>query len=70
MVRAADDLKEDLAQAGGEGVSVDLTGASGMWSDFNHANKTAMLKSEVISLAGHDGDPRAGVRLAGCGRCR
>ena len=20
-----------------------------MWSDFNHANKTAMLKSEVIS---------------------
>ena len=49
MVRAADDLKEDLAQAGGEGVSVDLTGASGMWSDFNHANKTAMLKSEVIS---------------------
>jgi RND superfamily putative drug exporter len=49
MVRAADDLKQDLARAGGEGVRVDLTGASGMWSDFNHANKTAMLKSEVIS---------------------
>ena len=49
MVRAADDLKADLATAGGDGVSVDLTGASGMWSDFNEANKSAMLKSEVIS---------------------
>jgi len=49
MVRAADDLKKDLARIGGGGVDVNLTGASGMWSDFNHANKTAMLKSEVIS---------------------
>ena len=49
MVRAADDLKKDLEQVAGEGVDVNLTGASGMWSDFNHANKTAMLKSEVIS---------------------
>jgi len=49
MVRAADDLKEDLDAAGGGGVDVNLTGASGMWADFNHANKTAMLKSEVIS---------------------
>jgi RND superfamily putative drug exporter len=49
MVRAADDLKQDLAAIGGEGVDVNLTGASGMWSDFNEANKTAMLKSEVIS---------------------
>ena len=49
MVRAADDLKKDLARAGGGGVDVNLTGASGMWSDFNEANKTAMLKSEVIS---------------------
>ena len=30
-------------------VRVDLTGASGMWSDFNAANRSAMLKSEVIS---------------------
>jgi putative drug exporter of the RND superfamily len=49
MVRAADDLKEPLAELGGAEISVDLTGASGMWSDFNEANKSAMLKSEVIS---------------------
>ena len=47
MVRAADDLKRDLT--GAEGVQVSLTGASGMWSDFNEANRAAMLKSEVIS---------------------
>jgi putative drug exporter of the RND superfamily len=49
MVRAADDLKEPLRQLGGDGVQVSLTGASGMWSDFNDANRSAMLKSEVIS---------------------
>ena len=49
MVRAADDLKEELTALGGEGIDVNLTGASGMWSDFNEANKTAMLKSELIS---------------------
>jgi RND superfamily putative drug exporter len=47
MVRAADDLKGRLH--GTDGVQVSLTGASGMWSDFNTANRTAMLKSEVIS---------------------
>jgi putative drug exporter of the RND superfamily len=47
MVRAADDLKARLRGSGG--VQVSLTGASGMWSDFNTANRTAMLKSEVIS---------------------
>ena len=49
MVRAADDLKEGLARAGNDDVQVSLTGASGMWSDFNEANKTAMMKSELIS---------------------
>ncbi len=49
MVRAADALKGPLASTGSAAVSVNLTGASGMWSDFNHANKSAMLKSEVIS---------------------
>jgi RND superfamily putative drug exporter len=49
MVRAADDLKAELAAAGGDGVEVSLTGAPGMWSDFNEANKTAMMKSELIS---------------------
>ena len=49
MVRAADDLKDRLAAIGGDGIDVNLTGASGMWSDFNAANKQAMLKSELIS---------------------
>jgi RND superfamily putative drug exporter len=49
MVRAADDLKGELAAIGDERVQVDLTGAPGMWSDFNEANKSAMLKSELIS---------------------
>jgi RND superfamily putative drug exporter len=49
MVRAADDLKDELSGLGAEGVAVNLTGASGMWSDFNEANKTAMMKSELIS---------------------
>ncbi len=49
MVRAADDAKKGLEKAGADGVEVHLTGASGLWSDFNHANLTAMLKSEVIS---------------------
>lgn len=48
-VAAADELKRELARLGGNDVSVSLTGASGMWSDFNEANKAAMLKSEVIS---------------------
>jgi RND superfamily putative drug exporter len=48
-VAAADDLKGELAALGTDDVSVSLTGASGMWSDFNQANKEAMLKSELIS---------------------
>lgn len=49
MVRAADRLKGDLAQVGNGEVTVALTGAPGMWSDFNEANKEAMLKSELYS---------------------
>ena len=49
MVRAAERLKGPLAAAGANGIQVHLTGASGMWSDFNAANKSAMLRSEVIS---------------------
>ena len=49
MVRAADDLKGDLKAAGQGDVKVSLTGASGMWSDFNTANRNAMMKSEVMS---------------------
>jgi RND superfamily putative drug exporter len=49
MVRAADRLKEPLAGDAAAGVTVNLTGASGMWSDFNEANRSAMLKSELLS---------------------
>jgi len=33
----------------GNGVSVSLTGAPGMWSDFNEASKSAMMKSELLA---------------------
>jgi len=49
MVRTASDLKEDVRHAGGDGVRTELTGAAAMWSDFNEANKEAMLKSELVS---------------------
>ena len=49
MVRAADDLKGQLADLSSGSTTVSLTGAPGMWSDFNEANKSAMMKSEVIS---------------------
>ena len=49
MVAAADELKSKLQAAGASGVTVSLTGASGMWSDFNTANRTAMMKSELFS---------------------
>jgi RND superfamily putative drug exporter len=49
MVRAAEDLKTSLDVIGAGGVEVSLTGAPGMWSDFNEANKTAMMTSELIS---------------------
>jgi putative drug exporter of the RND superfamily len=49
MVQAADRLKAKLATLTSPGVRVNLTGASALWSDFNAANRSAMLKSEVIS---------------------
>ena len=49
MVRAADDLKGPLRDLGRDGVTVALTGSSGLWSDFNAANREAMMKSELIS---------------------
>ncbi len=49
MVAAADALKGKLHAAGTSSVSVSLTGASGMWSDFNTANRTAMMRSELFS---------------------
>jgi RND superfamily putative drug exporter len=49
MVAAADGLKGELAAAAAPGVEANLTGAAGMWSDFNEANREAMLKSELLS---------------------
>jgi RND superfamily putative drug exporter len=49
MVQVADSLKGKLAALSGGDVQVHLTSAAGMWSDFNAANRSSMLKSEVIS---------------------
>jgi RND superfamily putative drug exporter len=49
MVRAATDLKGPLEALSGPGVQVNPTGASLLWSDFNAANLSAMLKSELFS---------------------
>ena len=49
MVLAADRLKGPLRALGTGDVTVSLTGASGMWSDFNAANRSAMMKSELFS---------------------
>jgi RND superfamily putative drug exporter len=49
MVDAATRLKDRLAGLSSSGVTVRLTGPAAMWSDFNHANKTAMMKSEALS---------------------
>ncbi len=49
MVSAADRLKGRLHAAGAAGVTVNATGASAMWSDFNTANRTAMMRSELFS---------------------
>jgi RND superfamily putative drug exporter len=49
MVEAAKRLGDPLAELRSGDVTVALTGAAGTWSDFNTANKEAMLRSEVIS---------------------
>lgn len=49
MVHAADSMKTQITGLSGNGVEVNFTGAAGMWSDFNTANRDAMLKSEIIS---------------------
>jgi RND superfamily putative drug exporter len=49
MVRVADDLKGPLQDLSDGTVQVNPTGASLLWSDFNEANLSAMLKSELYS---------------------
>jgi RND superfamily putative drug exporter len=49
MVHAADELKGPIGDLSGGGTTVALTGSSGLWSDFNEANKSAMMRSELLS---------------------
>jgi putative drug exporter of the RND superfamily len=49
MVAAADNLKSEVSAVAAPGVEANLTGAAGMWSDFNEANREAMMKSELFS---------------------
>jgi len=49
MVRAADDLTAPMAKLATSTVSVNLTGDSALWSDFNKVNHSAMIRSEVLS---------------------
>jgi RND superfamily putative drug exporter len=49
MVAAAEALKPQLERAGNQSVAVSLTGSPATWSEFNTANKKAMMKSELLS---------------------
>ncbi len=49
MVRAATALKGPLQDLSTDGIRVNPTGASLLWSDFNEANLEAMLRSEMLS---------------------
>ena len=49
MVRAATDLTPKLQALSTDSVTLNPTGSSVLWSDFNHANLAAMMKSEMIS---------------------
>jgi RND superfamily putative drug exporter len=49
MVRAADALAGSLRHLSQPGISVRLTGGSALWADFNAVNRSAMLRSEMLS---------------------
>jgi len=49
MVQAADAVQPKLAALSSSGVSVTLTGDSALWANFNTANRSAMLRSEMLS---------------------
>ena len=49
MVQAADSVEPKLAALSSSGVAVTLTGDSALWADFNTANRSAMLRSEMLS---------------------
>ncbi len=49
MVQAADAVAAPLAKLATSSISVTLTGDSALWADFNTANRSAMLRSELLS---------------------
>jgi RND superfamily putative drug exporter len=49
MVRAADDLIGPLRKLSTGSVTVQVTGSSAVWANFNKVNHAAMIKSEVLS---------------------
>jgi RND superfamily putative drug exporter len=49
MVRAADELSKPITALSRKNVSVNLTGSSALWANFNQVNHSAMIKSEVLS---------------------
>ncbi len=49
MVNAADSLNGPLSKLSRPGISVTLTGDSALWANFNNANRSAMLRSEMLS---------------------
>lgn len=49
MVATAGKLATPLSQLGTKDVSVTLTGDSALWADFNSANHSAMMRSEMLS---------------------
>jgi RND superfamily putative drug exporter len=49
MVEAAERVAQRLVRLSTPDVTVRLTGTAAMWADFNAANKTAMLRSEMLS---------------------
>lgn len=49
MVRAADELSKPITRLSTPTVSVNLTGSSALWANFNKVNHSAMMKSEMLS---------------------
>lgn len=49
MVKAANDLAAPIQRLSTSDVSLTLTGDSALWADFNNANRSAMLRSEMLS---------------------
>ena len=49
MVNAAEHLAVPISRAGAPAVTATLTGDSALWANFNSANHSAMMRSELLS---------------------